>query len=63
MLIIILLVSVMHVHWPCSQNLQCIYIEMITVSDASSFLKADLDGTTLSHTTSLRHAYDTNCFV
>lgn len=38
LLIIILLVSVMDVHWPCSQNLQCIYIEMITESDASSFL-------------------------
>ena len=38
MLIIILLVSVMHVHWPCSQNLQCIYIEMITISNGSSFL-------------------------
>ena len=26
-------------------------------------LKADLHGTTLSHTTSLRQAYDMNCFV
>ena len=26
-------------------------------------VKADLDGTILSHATSLRHAYDTNCFV
>ena len=28
-----------------------------------STLKADLHGTTLSHTTSLRQAYDMNCFV
>ena len=28
-----------------------------------SHLKADLHGTTLSHTTSLRQAYDMNCFV
>ena len=27
------------------------------------FLKADLHGTTLSHTTSLRQAYDMNCFL
>ena len=27
------------------------------------FLKDDLHGTTLSHVTSLRHAYDMNCFV
>ena len=26
-------------------------------------LKADLHGTTLSHTTSLRQAYDMNCFM
>ena len=26
-------------------------------------LKGDLHGTTLSHATSLRQAYDTNCFV
>ena len=26
-------------------------------------LKADLHGTTLSHATSLRQAYDMNCFV
>ena len=26
-------------------------------------LKGNLDGTTLSHTISLRQAYDTNCFV
>ena len=29
----------------------------------SDILKADLHGTTLSHTTSLRQAYDMNCFV
>ena len=26
-------------------------------------IKGDLHSTTLSHATSLRHAYDTNCFV
>ena len=27
------------------------------------YVKADLHGTTLSHTTSLRQAYDMNCFA
>ena len=30
---------------------------------SSKHLKADLHGTTLSHATSLRQAYDINCFV
>ena len=29
----------------------------------TEFIKADLHGTTLSHTTSLRKAYDMNCFL
>ena len=30
---------------------------------AEGILKADLHGTTLSHTGSLRQAYDMNCFL
>ena len=37
-----------------------ILLETMVQASGSSSLKADLDGTTLSHATSLRHAYDTN---
>ena len=37
--------------------------DIYVFEESDDVVKADLHGTTLSHTTSLRQAYDMNCFV
>ena len=39
------------------------FIAILFIHNFHHFLRAELHGTTLLHTTSLRQTYDTNCFV